>query len=438
MGTKIGGGEIPVAGRSTTKITKRLVDHLKPGQEIWDSEVRGFGVRRQTKSRSYALKCFVNGRQKRVTIGIHGSPWTVETARKKAQVFLVAVRDGIDPIDARRAFGNQPIMAQLCSRFMDEYAVHHKKASSAHLDRKNIENHVIPLLGNRLIVDVTRADIEAFREAVRKGKTAPSDPRAQQLAQRGGSPVRGGNGVANRCLALLSKMFNLAEEWELRVANTNPVRGVRHDPERKRERFLTADEFARLGKALREADKTESPHMIAAIRLLIYTGARLGEILGLQWDWVDLDRGLLLLPDSKTGQKTIRLSAPAVQIFRSLPRFAGNPFVIVGSKAHRPLNKLQKPWRRIRDQAGLNDVRIHDLRHSFASIGVGQGLSLQVVGALLGHARTNTTERYAHLQKDHVWQANQDVGEAIEMMLHGLPTPSAAGPSPKGAPRRGR
>jgi integrase len=135
---------------------------------------------------------------------------------------------------------------------------------------------------------------------------------------------------------------------------------------------------------------------------------------------------LLLLPDSKTGQKTIRLSKPAADILRSLPRVAGNPHVFVGNRHGQPLVNIQKPWRRIRDQAGLDNVRIHDLRHSFASIGVGQGLSLQVVGALLGHARTNTTERYAHLQKDHVWQANQDVGEAIEMML--------AGPSDRSRP----
>ena len=151
-----------MAKRSTRKITKRLVDQLKQGEQIWDSEVRGFGVRRQLKARSYLLKCFFKGRQIKITIGIHGSPWTVEMARKKAQSFLVAVRDGIDPIDARRAFGNRPTMENLCSRFMVEHAIPHKKPSSAHLDRQNIDNHVIPLLGKRFIGDVTKADIEIF------------------------------------------------------------------------------------------------------------------------------------------------------------------------------------------------------------------------------------------------------------------------------------
>jgi hypothetical protein len=260
-----------MAGRSQTKITKRLVDQLKPGEVLWDAEVRGFGVRCQTNDRVYVLKCFVKGRQRWVTIGKHGSPWTIELARKEAQSLLIDARRGNDPADTRRQLRGRPTVASLCERYLEEHADRHKKPRSAHSDRKNIENHVIPLMGKLPVEAVTRSDIEVFQQGVSNGKTAPSDPRAKQLLQRGGHVVRGGKGAANRCLTLLSKMFNLAEDWGMRAQNSNPVRRITRFREFRRDRYLTADEFSRLGKALNEAEMghVESPFAIAALRLLI-------------------------------------------------------------------------------------------------------------------------------------------------------------------------
>jgi integrase len=170
-------------------------------------------------------------------------------------------------------------------------------------------------------------------------------------------------------------------------SNTNPVRKVMRYRENRRDRFLKTEELVRLGKELTEAERTgaENQFVIAALRLLIYTGARLREILTLRWEWVDLDRKLLLLPDSKTGAKIIRLSDPAISVLHHIPKIPANPFVIVGARTGKPLINLQRPWRRIRKSAGLDNVRIHDLRHTFASLAIANGFSLPIVGSLLGH-----------------------------------------------------
>lgn len=235
------------------KITKTVVDGLLPGRIIWDTEIHGFCVRRQVKEKSYGLKCFVNGRQKFVTIGKHGSPWTPELARKKALRLLLDFRNGNDPIAEHQALRNRPTMSQLCVRYLDEHAIPFKKLRSTESDRQLIKNHVRPLLGSRFVVDISRDDIKQLHEDVAKGKTAPTDPVSQRKRQRGGKVVTGGRGVANRCLTLLSKMFNLAEDWDLRSPNTNPVRRVPRYHEAGRERFLSTEELSRLGAALAQA-----------------------------------------------------------------------------------------------------------------------------------------------------------------------------------------
>ena len=160
-------------------------------------------------------------------------------------------------------------------------------------------------------------------------------------------------------------------------------------PERKRDRFLNLRELRRLARALAAAERCgrATPHMAAAIRLLVLTGARLGEVMSLRWEWVDLADGVLRLPDSKTGAKAIQLNAPARAVLAGLPRLKDNPFVILGKRPGRPLVNLEKPWRRVRKAALLTDVRLHDLRHSHASIGVASGLSLPLIGGLLGHSQ---------------------------------------------------
>jgi integrase len=199
----------------------------------------------------------------------------------------------------------------------------------------------------------------------------------------------------------------------------NPCRGIDRYKENKRERFLSAAELSRLGEALRDAEreKTLSPYAIAAIRLLLLTGARLSEILTIKWDYVDPDNRQLRLPRSKTGQKSIYLTSAVADILRSLPRVQGNPFVVVGEQPGAHLVNVQKPWDRIRAHAGLEDVRLHDLRHSYASVGATGGLSLLFVGKLLGQTQASTTQIYAHLAEDPVRQAGEQISEAIATAL---------------------
>ena len=216
-------------------------------------------------------------------------------------------------------------------------------------------------------------------------------------------------------LALLSKMFNLAELWDLRVGGSNPRRHVTKYKEQPKERFLSQDELDRLLEVLQEADRedSESPYVIAAVRLLIFTGARLGEILTLRWADVDLDQKQIQLPDSKTGQKLIYLNEPAIDVLKKLPRVSGNSFVIVGKKDGTHLVNLRKSWYRLRKKADLEDVRIHDLRHSFASFAISSGLPLQIIGKLMGHKKSATTERYAHLADDPIRLANEQIGQIM-------------------------
>ena len=396
------------------RITKRTVDTLAVASTVWDLDVKGFGVRRQSDRKVYILKTRINGRQRWITIGDHGAPWTPDSARKEAQRLWGSIREGHDLAQLRDLKAARQRVSELCARFLDEHAAQHKKPSSRRMDERNIVNHVVPLLGDLFVEDVTRADIDRFKRAVRDGATARSDA-ARRDSYRGGAVVTGGTGVANRCLSLLSKMFNLAELWGLRPEYSNPVRHVEKYREGKKERYLSPAEFARLAEVLadRERDGSESPFAIAALRLLILTGARLGEILSLRWEYVDLEHRALRLPDSKTGRKVVFLSQPAVDVLLALPRDLGNPFVIVGGKAGQPLRNLQKPWGRIRHVAALEGVRIHDLRHSYASVAAAAGMSLPVIGKLLGHTKSITTERYAHLADDPLKAANEAIGAQL-------------------------
>jgi integrase len=207
----------------------------------------------------------------------------------------------------------------------------------------------------------------------------------------------------------------------LRPNSSNPCRHIEKFRERKHERFLTEAEFERLGRALAAAEREmlTTPWIIAAIRLLILTGARLSEIRTLRWAEVDVERRMLRLGDSKTGKKTIHLSDAALEVLASIPRLPDNPYVICGERPGTHLVNLQKAWRRIRRLAGLDDLRIHDLRHSFASVAAAQGLSLPVIGALLGHSQPATTARYAHLAQDPLARANAEISGRIVTALKG-------------------
>ncbi len=219
--------------------------------------------------------------------------------------------------------------------------------------------------------------------------------------------VRAVPGHAPRPLGVLSRLLTMAEVWEMRPEGVNPCRFVRKYPEHKRERCLSADGYRRLGAALRDAEREgfASPEAIAAIRSLMLTGCRSGELLSLQWDHVELARGELRLPDSKTGAKIVHLGEPAIAVLRGIRRTDNGSWVFPGQKPGAPFAFLHGPWHRILERADIKDLRIHDLRHSFASGGLLVGEGLPMIGKLLGHNKVQTTARYVPLANDPVKSA---------------------------------
>ena len=318
---------------------------------------------------------------------------------------------GRDPASARDAAKAALTIAELGLRFLHEYVPVHCKPSTAYEYRRAVELLINPVLGKTKIPDLVRADVSRFHHAFRN------------------TPYQ-----ANRALGVLSKMMNMAEVWGLRLDGSNPCRHIKKYKEKKRKRYLNYDELERLGRVLEqiEADGSVFPPAVAAIRLLIFTGARLSEILHLRWEDVDLQNGLLVLPDSKTGAKQIFLNDAATLLLKGIPRVEGNPHVIQGAKAGNCLVNLQKPWRKVRAQANLPDVRINDLRHSFASMAIGNGLPLPIIGGLLGHTQPSTTARYAHLADDPLRAAASLVGGKLTTALNGEYQNEKEQPAPKG------
>ncbi len=381
------------------KITKRAVDAARPNNRdtfLWDTELAGFGLKvTPSDNRIYVLQYRIGGRLRRYTIGKHGSPWTPEEARREANRLRGLIAAGIDPAEEKAEARAGFTIAELSELYIAEGCAT-KKPSTLLRDRSRIDRHIKPLLGRRSVKSITRADVERFMQDVAVGKSATD----VKTGFRGRAIVTGGKGTARECVVLLGSMFTFAVNRGLRA--DNPAWKVKKYKARKLERFLSPSEMAQLGDALSTAQqKGESPFAVAAIRLLVLTGARKGEILTLKWEHVDTERGCLRLPDSKTGAKVIPLGAAALEALSEIPRIEGNPYVLPGLEG-RHFVGLQKTWERIRKRAGLEDVRLHDLRHSFASVAVAGGNSLYLVGKVLGHQQARTTERYAHLADDPV------------------------------------
>ena len=405
------------------KLTKRTVDAQKPGSvrfTVWDVDVSGFGLRvTPAGERAYVLKYRARGKQRWYTIGRHGSPWTPDMARREAMRLLGEVARGVDPADKREADDQAETVAQLCDLYLAE-GVGHKKASTLKADRGRIEHHIKPLLGRKRVDALTRADAERVLGDVSKGRTAAT-PLRNGAARKPGSVPKGGRGAAARTVALLGTIMAFGVSRNIRA--DNPARGIKLPKSRKMERFLSAAEIARLASALdEEASTSGNVYPSAAIKLLLLTGCRRGEVLNLLWPEVDLEHRCLRLPDSKTGAKIVYLNAPALALLAALPRLDGNPHVIPGMRAGEPFIGIDKVWVRVRAQTGLDNVRLHDLRHSFASVGASGGLSLPLIGALLGHRHSTTTSRYAHLSADPIRAANEAVGATIAAAMAGTPS----------------
>jgi integrase len=387
------------------KITKRLLDslHAPAGGEVkvWDTELRGFVVRvRASGRRWFAVEWMRERRTRRLSLGEFGT-LTVDQARERAKKILGRIAHGEDPAAQRAEERAAPTVAELARRYLEEHAGPKKKRSSVEGDERLLRLYVLPALGRRKVAVVGLKDVADLHHGLRA------------------KPVQ-----ANRVLALVSKMLNLAETWGLRPLHSNPCRRIGRFRESKRERFLSGAELRRLGEALSavEQDRSEDPGAVLAVRLLLLTGARRDEILGLRWENVDLDTGTLNLPDSKTGKKSIPLGPAAVELLAAAPRLEGSLYVIPGRRRlDAPFVGIQRPWARIRARAGLGNVRLHDLRHSFASVGVAANLGLPVLGAILGHRHPATTARYAHLDDDPRRAAAARISNQIAADLNGQP-----------------
>jgi len=402
-----------------SRITKRMVDSLKVAAAeyvAWDGDIPGFGVRVRTSgSKSYIVQYRAGvGRKaptRKLTLGTVGK-LTPDEARNLARRAVGSIAHGLDPAGARAEDRRGLTVGELAAVFLTDHVQAKRRRGTAAHYWDILERIVIPALGTTKASRVKRPDLAKLHL---KWKRTPYQ--------------------ANRIAAVVGSMYSFAVKRGLVPDGLNPARGIEKYPENGRERFLSTDELVRLGAAIRKAETTGiawsvdetkpnskhvpkrkrrtviGPHAAAAIRLLLFTGCRLREILHLKWDHVDFERGLLFLPESKTGKKTVVLNAPALAVIKGLDRVG--QYVVAGDDPDDPPADLKRPWAMVTREAGLDGLRIHDLRHSFASFGAGGGLGLPIVGKLLGHANAVTTARYAHLDADPLRVASERIAGTI-------------------------
>ncbi len=411
---------------AVNQITKRVVDGLtKQAREyaVWDAKLPGFGVRvRASGAKSYVVVYRAGAGRgapvRRFTIANVGKT-TPQAARSRAKAILGAVAHGRDPAGEKAAERGTLTISALADRFMSEHVEQKRKPGTAVFYRHLLDKIIRPEIGATKADKLTRAQVARLHG---KLKATPFQ--------------------ANRVLAVIGSMYSFAGRTGIVAEGMNPARRIEQFKEHRRERFLTGEELKRLGSAIREAetqgipwDVDEAkpkakylpiaknrytkigPSAAAAIRLLLFTGCRLREILHLKWGQVDLERGLLFLADSKTGRKTVILNAPALAVLASLVRLGS--YVVPGDDAEKPRADLKRPWEAVAKRAGLSGVRLHDLRHTYASFGAGGGLGLPIIGKLLGHTQASTTQRYAHLDADPLRRASDAIGGQIAAALDG-------------------
>ena len=357
----------------------------------WDDELTGFGLRVQPSGRrSWIVKTVVRGRQVKKTLG-RADVMNASEARRQARALLAVVAlDGL-PEPAKAITG--PLFADFAETFWADYARHWKPATQ-YTNRRALDRDLKPVFGATAVADITRADVMRWRDG---------------LGQR--------PGIFNRALPVLAVMLAYAEPLGFRAKGSNPCKGTTCYRQRPKERFLSPVEYRRLGRVL-TACEGRWPAVVAIVRLLLFTGARYGEIVGLQWDAVQPPR--LCLADSKTGPRFIYLNSPAEQVLSGLERKRLDcPWVFPNERGDGPTSIVPKRWHEIRRWAALPDVRLHDLRHSFASVAINDGVPLVMIGRLLGHALPETTARYAHLEDGSVQDAaarvSRSLGEALEI-----------------------
>ena len=342
---------------------------------FWDRELKGFGVRiHPTGGKVYVAQARGPNGQKRVTVGRHPLIGA-EQARQRAALIITRIKAGEDPVPLPLAakFAAGPTVTDLARRYLEEHVAVRCKPKTARTARSVVNRHIVPALGRLPLAVVERQHVMELHEGLCE------------------TPA-----MANMTVKTLTHMYALARDWGIAPEDCHPCRSIPMNPTRSRERFLTDAEFTRLGQVLDEVSgkgSRVSAGAVATIRLLMLTGCRRNEILTLRWQHVDLDAAEIHLADGKTGARTVHLSPSAVRVFEALPRKPGNPWVIPGNKPGTHMTDIDGSWEVIRTRAGLHDVRIHDIRHSFASRALALGEGLPIIGRLLGHAKRRGLQR---------------------------------------------
>ena len=379
-----------------TKLTNRTIEDLKPNQKnyiVWDSQVKGLGIRiNSSGKKTFILKYRLgHGRKAKVRkplIGVYGVVRT-EQARLISREWLLKSSKGIDPCKQEK---DSITIKEFSNQYIEQYAVNRKKKSSVKEDRRLIRTRLLPNFGSIRVNELMKEDVIKYYHSINH------------------TPI-----IANRFLALFSCMMNLAEKWGIRPMNTNPCKYIDRYPENKRDKYLTMEDLEKVGKAMQALKHQESHYALSAIKMIMVTGCRTGEILNAKWEYIDFHESKLNLPDSKTGARTIHLSPSAIDILNSLPRHAG--YVFRSPRQNKRLTTLRCLWKKICKLAELKDFRLHDLRHTYASFAVSGGFSLPIIAKMLGHADIKTTERYAHLHQDPVNKAIDDVSLKIKKVM---------------------
>ena len=390
-----------MAAPQPVKLTKRAVEALSVASGdtvVWDRDPPGFGVRVYASGRK--VWCVQargqSGKPKRKALGNFGEV-TPEQARQDAVVVIDRIKRGLPPVPPPEA--PEPTVADLTERYLESHVRVNCRPRTIASYEMRIRLHIIPEFGHIPLGELERSHVSALHHKMRD------------------RPYE-----ANNVVKVLSGMFRLAEAWGMMPPGRDLCRSVRRYREKPRERFLSPTEYRRLGEALDGAEADGSVHLpsIHAIRLLLLTGCRRNEILTLKWDDIDHAAGELRLRDGKTGLRLVPLTPAVAAVLSEIPRIGGNPWVIVGKRPGDRLTEgsVDYHWQRIRERAELDDVRLHDLRHSYASRALALGEGLPMIGELLGHRKVETTARYAHLMRDAEKASADRVGTGISLMLH--------------------
>ena len=400
------------------KITKRVVDAIRPdpsGRDVfvWDDEIKGFGLRMKPSGAASFLVQYRNrsGRTRRLVLGKVGT-LAPEKARDLARKKLTAVADGADPSAERHAARDAITVSELCDWYLTD-AKGHVKTSTLAMDRSRIERHVKPLIGRQTVASLTHADVARLQADIAAGKTADKEKREGR-----GGRTSGGRGVAARTVGMLSTILEFARRH--RIIAENPARGIEKYPDGKVRRFLTLDEISRLGKAMREAEaQGENATGLAATRLLLLTGCRRAEVLGLRWREVDTRARCLRLDDTKSGAQLRAVGAAAVDLLDKHARRKGSEWVFPAERGDGHFIGLPRVLQRLCKRAKLQSVTVHVLRHSFAATAAEMGFSELTIAGLLGHSVPGVTARYAHIPDSALVSAADRVAARIAAALYG-------------------